>query len=107
LDGDTHASNRTKSSHYTVETVSLYDLLAQHAAPRAIDYLSIDTEGSEFEILRHFDFDTYDIRVITVENGFIASRQQQIFELLNAKGYHRILGYLSDFDDWYVKRSAL
>jgi FkbM family methyltransferase len=44
--------DRTKAPiEYQVETVSLDDLLVQYKAPAQIDYLSIDTEGSELPIL--------------------------------------------------------
>src|SRR5437764_156341 len=102
--GDTHAASRINGKHYAVETVSLNHLLAHHSAPKAIDYLSIDTEGSELEILSRFDFTHYNIGVITIENGFNSARRQLVFELLNARGYDRIFEYLSIFDDWYVKR---
>ena len=36
-----------------------------------IDYLSIDTEGSEYEILKNFNFDKYKFNVITVERHHI------------------------------------
>ncbi len=36
--------------------ISLHDFLKRHGAPRTIDYLSIDTEGSEYEILAAFPF---------------------------------------------------
>ncbi len=39
-----------------VETISLDDLLDVAGAPETIDYLTVDTEGSEFDILPAFDF---------------------------------------------------
>lgn len=34
-----------------------------------VDYLSIDTEGSEFNIIKSINFDKIDIRIISVENN--------------------------------------
>jgi FkbM family methyltransferase len=51
---DMHAKARQDGKRYAVETISLCDLLRAHDAPRSIDYLSIDTEGSEFAILDIF-----------------------------------------------------
>jgi FkbM family methyltransferase len=53
---DMHVASRQAGQQYEVETVTLLSLLTQYNAPTAIDYLSIDTEGSEFDILRVFDF---------------------------------------------------
>jgi FkbM family methyltransferase len=95
--------NARKAGHtYDVRTISLLDLLDRHHAPETIDYLSIDTEGSEFEILRAFDFHRYDIRLITVEHNFTPLRER-IFDLLTTNGYRRKLETLSQCDDWYVK----
>lgn len=101
---DMHAASREQGQRYDVETVSLNDLLAHWNAPRRIDYLSIDTEGSELDILGAFDFDRYDLRLITVEHNFTPQRQA-IFDLLSAKGYVRRFEDLSSVDDWYVKRT--
>src|SRR5262249_29588395 len=51
---DRNAERRQGGKRYTVETISLRDLLQAHDAPIDIDYLSIDTEGSESAILDSF-----------------------------------------------------
>ena len=99
---DLHAQERLKSSQYPVETVSLIDLLIHHNAPKEIDYLSIDTEGSEFEILEEFDFKRYQFNIITCEHNYSSSRDK-IFRLLIKNGYQRVYQEISQFDDWYVK----
>ena len=92
---------RTTSS-YEVETISLLDLLKVHNAPRFIDFLSIDTEGSEFEILKNFDFESYSFGSICVEHNFGETREQ-INTLLLANDYVQVHSDLSDFDDWYIQ----
>jgi FkbM family methyltransferase len=98
---DAHAGRRRDATHIEVETISLNDLLAQHGAPAQIDYLSIDTEGSEYEILRHMDFARWPIGLITVEHNGTANREK-IYDLLVANGYARKFAGFSRFDDWYV-----
>jgi hypothetical protein len=77
------------------------DLLTKYDAPQVIDYLSIDTEGSELDILSNFDFDYYKFKVITVEHNFTEQREK-INQLLTSKGYKQVLREISAFDDWYV-----
>jgi FkbM family methyltransferase len=93
--------NRSGSKDYSVETVSLNDLLEQHNAPQVIDYLSIDTEGSELTILKSFDFNNRSFRAITVEHNYNRLRDD-IFSLLISKGYKRIFENVTMWDDWYV-----
>jgi FkbM family methyltransferase len=94
-----YLSNRHKET--TVESVSLFDLLIHHNAPTEISYLSIDTEGSELEILQSFDFSRYTFNLITVEHNYCGERRE-IFDLLVSKGYGRIFTNVSLFDDWYI-----
>ena len=100
-DCDKHTLSRQKGKFYSVNTISLEDLLIKHKAPKNIDYLSIDTEGSEYEILKNFNFDKYKFSVITCEHNFTPSREK-IYELLTSNGYKRIFKELSKFDDWYI-----
>jgi FkbM family methyltransferase len=90
---------------YDVPTISLLDLLKKHRAPRVIDYLSMDTEGSELEILSAFDFSAYRFRVITCEHNYKPNREK-IFALLSSHGYDRVFQSISEADDWYVARDV-
>lgn len=55
-DIDFLSEQRINKARYEIPTVSLEDLLKTYNAPYEIDYLSIDTEGSELDILQVFDF---------------------------------------------------
>ena len=98
---DMHKEERTKGKLYEVQTISLLDLLEYYNAPRVIDYLSVDTEGSEFDILSSFDFAKFEFKVITCEHNFTPMREK-IHALLTSHGYVRKFEDLSYFDDWYV-----
>jgi FkbM family methyltransferase len=101
-DSDFHAKARENGLLYEVGTISLNDLLEKYGAPTEIDYLSVDTEGSEFEILSNFDFSRHTFRCITCEHNYTPMRER-IFELLTSNGYIRVFESVSLFDDWYVK----
>lgn len=101
---DHHAKLREGGKEYKVTTISLNDLLAKYNAPETIDYLSIDTEGSEYEILSGFDFSRHQFRVITCEHNFTPTREK-IFGLLTRHGYRRCFEEASRWDDWYVRLS--
>ena len=85
---------------YPVQTVSLNDLLGQFSAPRVIDFLSVDTEGTEFEILSNLDFSRYRFTTIVCEHNFRKDRKD-IKRLLESHGYERKLRFIGFFDDWY------
>jgi FkbM family methyltransferase len=88
-----------------VETVSLMDLLDQHNAPTTIDYLSVDTEGSEFEILKTLDTRRYLPLTLTVEHNFDVRTLAALKALLEPMGYRQVLAEFSRFDVWYVHES--
>lgn len=82
-----------------VKTITLNTLLKQNQL-YSIDYMSIDTEGSELEILKAFDFNTYQIRFITIEHGTVRHYQKQIYDFLTSKGYS--LHRNNKWDDEYI-----
>lgn len=93
--------DRSGAKKYDVTTISFNDLLEKHGAPAEMDYLSIDTEGSELDILTSLDFTRYRFKVITCEHNF-TPRREAIHALLTSHGYVRQREDLSQFDDWYV-----
>ena len=102
-DLDLHAERRNayeSTGHVTqLITTSLNDLLEQHGAPRNIDYLSIDTEGSEWAILQAFPFDAWHITCITVEHNW-SDQRDDIRRLLESHGYEV---QETEWEDWYFK----
>lgn len=99
LEADHH--KRQKLDSYEVQTISLEDLLVEAEAPEFVEFLSIDTEGSEYEILKHFNWEDRSFGLIAVEHNHTALRGQ-IFDLLTEHGYTRILEQHSRWDDWYI-----
>lgn len=99
---DGHSEARATGERYPVETISLNDLLTEHKAPSSIDYLSVDTEGSEYTILSALDFDRFQPKLITVEHNDVPGPRDGIYKLLSSKGYVRKFTELSRWDDWYV-----
>jgi hypothetical protein len=63
--------------------VTLAMLLEQHDAPCVIDYLSLDTEGSKYAILKDFPFDRFRFRVISIEGS-------SCNDLLISRGYRAV-----------------
>ena len=98
---DEHSPLRENGKRYHVETISLNELLDSHKAPLTIDYLSIDTEGSEFDILKKLNFSKYRFKVITCEHNYSPNREK-IYDLLKGNGYERKFKDFSKFDDWYI-----
>lgn len=65
-----------------------------------IDYLSVDTEGSEYEVLMGVDFSKISVDVITVENNYPDSFGK-VDELLVRNGFKHIFTLTGD--EVYVK----
>ena len=57
-------------------TISLNDVFVKYFNGERIDYMSVDTEGSEFLILSNFNFGKYGPKVVTVEHNFTSSEKK-------------------------------
>jgi FkbM family methyltransferase len=85
-----HKYLRQIKNTYTVETVSLMDLLIDHGAPRHIDFLSIDIEGGELVALENFDFSKYEFGFICIEQHDHLNTERDVVDILHNAGYKEI-----------------
>lgn len=96
---------RKRFNTYEVETVSLLDLLIQYGAPAHIDFMSVDTEGTEYEILSTFPFDKFSFGLICVEHHS-PQEEERMKKLMFEFGYTQIFRSISGFDGWYVQKDV-
>lgn len=103
---DGHAASRRKAMRggaiVRVPVRRLDSLMVEASSPKKIQYLSIDTEGAETEVLRTFPFDTIDVEAVTIEHNFRNRSLHEFDEVLGARGFVRVLGFLSAWDAWYL-----
>jgi len=92
--------NLSSFLEYKVQTLSLNDFLKMANAPKELTYISIDTEGSELDILSSLDFDKFLPRLITCEHNWSNTREP-LKKLLESKGYRRRHKFASFQDDYY------
>ena len=95
-----------ESSKQTIkmQCFPLYSLLLALGNP-IVDYLSLDIEGSEYEVLRNIPWDKVDIRALSVETQFagdvVRGSRQDIIQLLTSLGYTHLDSISRD--DIFVK----
>lgn len=85
---------------FKIKTKTLTRILDENNAPNNIDYLSLDTEGSELKILQGIDFDKYKFKYINIEHNFVEPKRTQMKKLLSEKNYKFIEE--NDVDDIFV-----
>ena len=89
-----------------IDSLSLNFLLKNFNKNKPIDYISIDTEGNEVEILKYFNFNKFKVNIFTIEHNFNKSKRKKILKIMKKNKYTRVHKNLSYMDDWYVKTSA-
>jgi hypothetical protein len=102
VDTNTHTHILNKQI-IDVQTKKLTTILDMANAPNFIDFLSLDTEGSEYDILNAHDFDKYLFGYICVEHNFINANRIKIRNLLESKGY--VFYRNNNVDDDYIHSS--
>ena len=70
----------------TLEGKMLRDVFAEHEVTH-VDFLSLDVEGSELDVLRSVDFSVTKFGVLVVENNYL---EPDCEEFLFGKGYRKV-----------------
>ena len=101
---DTLGNGRTdpdvqKAPLVELVTATLDETLEKAKAPNRIDFMSIDVEGAELEVLRGLSFDKYQVEAFTIEHNWEEPKREDIRQLLESKGYTRVRSWGAD--DWY------
>ena len=82
---DEDYEDRLEGEYVELETTTLLDILERYDAPRVIEFLDIDIEGAEFEVIKNFPFDEYEFKIICIEVR--PHTREPITEHLTANGY--------------------
>jgi len=83
-----------------LQTTTLAEVLERVHAPPFLHYLSLDTEGSEYEVLLGFPFERHRVGALTVEHNGEQPKRDRIRQLLESHGYR--LEREQVVEDWYV-----
>jgi len=84
-----------------VPVTTLTDLLSAHNLTR-VDYCSLDTEGSELNILKSLDFRQFDISLFTIANNY---KDGRIHDFMARNGYGLVVEF-QGCDQLYKKKEV-
>jgi|688.fasta_scaffold334502_2 FkbM family methyltransferase len=101
------AARKANSEIVIVNSISLNDLIAKYTSGFHIGYLSIDTEGSELEILRNFSFDLYTVDILTVEHNYRKDLMKGLQDLMTKNRFVKVFPNVSGPEFWYIRNSLL
>ncbi len=85
-----------------IETITFEDLYKLYALPQHIEFLSVDTEGSEIEIFESIDFDVHTFGLIAFEHNMNQDVRSRIGEILQSHGYELFEAW--GYDDIYISQ---
>lgn len=94
-----HTPN-TKSLATGVRMVTPEELLKSVSN---IDYLSLDIEGGELEVLELWPWETHAPKLITVEHNNRESDKDLILNILIKNGYREVLASITEFESWFCR----
>lgn len=109
---DEHSSVRVEPKTHWIQSISISDLFKNiYEEYPSIDFVSLDTEGSEFDILESWfknDLSNHNkILGWCIEHNSVKEKRDKILDLMTSKGYTRIFMEVSRWDDFYILSELL
>ena len=105
IDSEYGIDKNANAPKIIVKTITLQELLDKYKAPKTIHYFSLDTEGTELEILKSVDLNIYKFLYINLEHNYIEPRRTEMRTLLTNNGY--LYKGPNKFDDDYIHESTI
>jgi hypothetical protein len=111
------ASAIDESGAFTKQCRTIKSLLEKYNAPKTIDYWSLDTEGSELEILKTFPWGEYKFNLISIEHNCNREesdlpglsqrieRRAEVHQILSDWGFVHIKDVICD--DFFAHKDVL
>ena len=93
-----------KKTH-EVKAFTLQEVIDQNLSPISIDFLSIDIEGNDIDILKSLDLSRYNINAVCVEHN-LREGSNEIIGYMDKNGYDLVYGEFSKNDYWFVLRKS-
>ena len=96
---ESHKHLITNVTKKNVKVRSLNSLLEEIDFPKVIDFVSIDTENTELDVLKGFDLNKYNVRLLVIENNFNEPFCENYLSQYGYKKIHRLA-----VNDFFMKK---
>ncbi|MCW1322644.1 FkbM family methyltransferase [Campylobacter jejuni] len=90
-------SNNDEIKYIEVDTITFGELMESYPMVQYIDFMSLDVEGGEFEVLKGIDFNKYSFGLITIEHNNVKNMENAIIKFMKEKGYRLFMYNYWDF----------
>jgi FkbM family methyltransferase len=95
---ESHSNLITDTTKIKVKVRSLNSLLEELQFPKNIDFISIDTENTELDVLKGIDLNVYNVTLFVIENNY---NEPFCEDYLSQYGYKKIKRIA--VNDFYMK----
>jgi FkbM family methyltransferase len=94
-----HSHLITNTTKINVKVRSLNSLLEELNFPKNIDFISVDTENTELDVLKGIDLNVYNVTLFIIENNYNESFCEDYLSQFGYKKINRIA-----VNDFYMKQ---